>query len=56
MSAKRTALLLASMVALVAQKEQARAAFPSTSGKIVCVRDGARNTHIFMIKALKNWE
>jgi hypothetical protein len=41
------ATLLASVVALVAPKEQ---------GKIVFVRDGARDTHIFMIRALKDWK
>jgi len=48
------ATLLASVVALVAPKEQARAAFPGIKGKIVFVRDGARYSHIFMIKALKD--
>jgi hypothetical protein len=48
--------LLASVVALVAPKEQARAAFPGIKGKIVFVRDGARDSHIFMIKALKDWK
>jgi hypothetical protein len=50
------ATLLASVVALVAPKEQARAAFPGIKGKIVFVRDGARDSHIFMIKALKDWK
>jgi hypothetical protein len=50
------ATLLASMVALVAPKERARAAFPGINGKIVFVRDGARDSHIFMIKALKDWK
>jgi hypothetical protein len=44
------------VVALVAPKEQARAAFPGINGKIVFVRDGARDSHIFMIKALKDWK
>ena len=50
------ATLLASVVALVAPKEQARAAFPGIKGKIVFVRDGARDSHIFMIRALKYWK
>lgn len=50
------ATLLASVVALVAPKEQARAAFPGINGKIVFVRDGARDSHIFMMKALKDWK
>jgi hypothetical protein len=50
------ATLLASVVALIAPKEHARAAFPGIDGKIVPVRDGARDSHIFMIKALKDWK
>src|SRR5215216_5273635 len=50
------ATLLASVVALVAPKEQARAAFPGINGKIVFVRDSARYSHIFVIKALKDWK
>jgi hypothetical protein len=50
------ATLLASVVALVAPKEQARAAFPGINGKIVFVRDGARDSHIFKIRALKDWK
>ena len=50
------AKLLASGVTLVAPKVQARAAFPGIKGKIVFVRDGARDSHIFMIKALKDWK
>ena len=51
------ATLLASVVSLVAPKEQARAAFSSINGKIVFVRDGARDSHIFMtFKALKDWK
>jgi hypothetical protein len=50
------ATLLASVVALVAPKEQARAAFPGIKGKIVFVRQGARGSHIFMIRALKDWK
>jgi hypothetical protein len=44
------------VVVLIAPKEQARAAFPGINGKIVFVRDGARDSHIFMIKALKDWK
>ena len=29
---------------------------PGIDGKIVFVRDGARDSHIFMIKALKDWK
>jgi hypothetical protein len=47
---------LASVVVLVAPKEQARAAFPGVQGKIVFVRDGARDSHIVIIKALKDWK
>ena len=50
------ATLLASVVALVAPKEQARAAFSSINGKIVFVRDGARVSHIFMTKVSKDWK
>jgi hypothetical protein len=50
------ATLLASVVALVAPKEQARAAFPGIKGKIVFVGEGARDSHIFMIRALKDWK
>ena len=50
------ATLLASVLALVAPKEQARAAFPGIKGKIVFVRDGARDSLIFMIRALKDWK
>lgn len=50
------ATLLASVVALVAPKEQARAAFPGINGKLVFVRDSARDSHIFMMKALKDWK
>ncbi len=50
------ATLLASVVALVAPKERARAAFSSINGKMVFVRDGARVSHIFMTKALKDWK
>lgn len=50
------AKLLASVVALVAPKERVRASFPGINGKIVFVRDGARDSHIFMIKALKDWK
>lgn len=62
---KRTFLLLASMalaklltsvVGEVAPKEQARASFPGINGKIVFVGDGVRDSHIFMIKALKDWK
>lgn len=62
---KRTLLLLASMalakllasvLALVAPKERARASFPGINGKIVFVRDRARDSHIFMIRALKDWK
>ena len=50
------ATLLASVVALVAPKEQARAAFPGINGKLVFVRDSARDSHIFKMKALKDWK
>ena len=51
------ATLLASVLALVAPKEQARAAFPGIKGKIVFVRDGARDSLIFIaFKALKDWK
>lgn len=50
------AKLLASVVAVIAPKELAWASFPSIKRKIVFVRDGARDSHIFMIKALKDWK
>lgn len=50
------AKLLASVVALIALKERARASFPGIIGKIVFVRDRARDSHIVMIKALKDWK
>jgi hypothetical protein len=62
---KRTLPLLASMafatlltrvVVLVAPKEQSRAAFPGVKGKIVFVREGARDSHTFTIRALKDWK
>jgi hypothetical protein len=56
LASRALATLLASVVALIAPKEQARAAFPGIKGKIVFVRDGARDSHIFMIKALKDWK
>lgn len=58
---KRALLLLASMAlvtllaSVVAPKEQTRPAFPGTNGKIVFARDGARDSHSFMIKALTDW-
>ncbi|HEX6710281.1 MAG TPA: hypothetical protein VF068_08100 [Rubrobacter sp.] len=62
---KRILLLLASMalatlpasvVALVAPQGKVRVDFPGINGKKVFVRDGARDSHIFMIKALKDWK
>jgi hypothetical protein len=51
------ATLLASVVALVAPKEQAQTAFSSIKTELVFVRDGARGSHIFMtFKALKDWK
>ena len=49
-------MALATLLALVAPKEQARAAFPGIKGKIVFVGKGARDSHILMIRALKDWK
>lgn len=62
---KRTLLLLTSMtlatllamvVALIAPKEQARAAFPGIDGNTVFARHGARYSYPLVSKALKYWK